>query len=181
MTAQTWDNEQKRPGVIGVTPAMGTTLVGGHSMAKSTCSVDGCDRVVQARGWCHPHYARWHTYGDLRLDVPMVRRIRGPKLDPFWSRVDRSGGPDACWPMLGTRGDYGRVLSGGRRVGAHRWAWEQAHGPIPVGMVVMHGCDNPPCVNVAHLSLGTQMENIADRVRKGRSARGACNPGKALA
>lgn len=111
----------------------------------------------------------------------MVRRARGTKRDPFWSRVDRSGGPDACWPVLNAGDDYGRVLVGSRRVGAHRVAWEMAHGPIPDGMVVMHGCDNPPCVNVAHLSLGTQLDNIADRVRKGRSARGAANPGKAVA
>lgn len=176
-----WDNQQKRPGVIGVTPAMVSTLEGSANVAKSICSVAGCDRPVKALSWCHPHYSRWWAHGDLRLDVPMVRRIRGSKQSPFWSRVDRSGGPNACWPVRGAGNDYGRVLVGGRRVGAHRYAWEQERGPIPDGMVVMHGCDNPPCVNVAHLSLGTQVENIADRVRKGRSARGNRNPGKALA
>ena len=167
--------------MIGVTPAMVSTWTRGTDMAKSTCSVDGCDRPLKALGWCHPHYSRWRAHGDLRLDVPMVRRARGTKRDPFWSRVDRSGGPDACWPVLNAGDDYGRVLVGSRRVGAHRVAWEMAHGPIPDGMVVMHGCDNPPCVNVAHLSLGMQLDNIADRVRKGRSARGAANPGKAVA
>jgi hypothetical protein len=150
-------------------------------MEQRTCSVDGCERPVKAFGWCHPHYSRWRAHGDLRLDVPMVRRVRGTKRDPFWSRVDRSGGDDACWPVIGVGNDYGRVLVGGRdgvRWMAHRWSWTLANGPIPDGMVVMHRCDNPPCVNPGHLSLGTQLENIADRVSKGRSATGLRNRGR---
>ena len=46
-----------------------------------------------------------------------------------------------------------------RETFAHRWTWEQANGPIPRGMVVMHICDNPPCVELSHLRLGTHAEN----------------------
>ncbi len=53
---------------------------------------------------------------------------------------------------------------------AHRWAWVQAHGEIPAGMCVLHRCDNPPCINVAHLFLGTKSDNNVDRRTKGRSA-----------
>ena len=62
---------------------------------------------------------------------------------------------------------------GNRR--AHRWAWEQAHGPIPDGMQVLHRCDNPPCINVAHLFLGTPADNMADRDAKGHTATGDRN------
>lgn len=60
---------------------------------------------------------------------------------------------------------YGGV---GKNGYAHRAVWEAERGPIPPGMVVMHVCDNPPCVNVEHLRLGTQAENVADMDAKGR-------------
>ena len=67
---------------------------------------------------------------------------------------------------------YGYVSSAERREYgtplAHRVAWIKANGPIPDGMKILHSCDNPPCVNLAHLSVGTQSKNIADAVARGR-------------
>ena len=53
-------------------------------------------------------------------------------------------------------------------VAVHRWVWEQINGPIPVGMVVMHTCDNPPCFLYEHLMLGTRSDNQRDMIAKGR-------------
>lgn len=50
----------------------------------------------------------------------------------------------------------------------HRAMFELTHGPIPKGMVVMHQCDNPACININHLSLGSQHDNMTDRDAKGR-------------
>ena len=54
---------------------------------------------------------------------------------------------------------------------AHRVVWEHHNGPIPAGLLVMHSCDNPPCVEIGHLSAGTPAANSHDMVGKGRSPR----------
>ena len=51
---------------------------------------------------------------------------------------------------------------------AHRLVWMQDNGPLASGQVIMHACDNPACVNPAHLSRGTQKDNSADMMAKGR-------------
>lgn len=90
----------------------------------------------------------------------------------FWAKVDRRG-PDECWPWLaGTDKDgYGKfvVTRDGRHVDirAHRFALELAIGPIG-DLHVIHSCDNPPCCNARHLRAGTNQENTADKMRKGR-------------
>lgn len=85
--------------------------------------------------------------------------------------VDRSGGPDACWPWTRSRTDdgYGKVSLGksGTMGRAHRVAYELAVGPIPDGLVVCHRCDSPSCCNPAHLFVGTVTENNHDRDAKG--------------
>jgi HNH endonuclease len=77
--------------------------------------------------------------------------------------------PD-CVHFQGSRNrkGYGRKRFNGTTGLAHRWAWEQANGPIPPGMQVLHRCDNPPCINIDHLYLGTHIDNMADRRRRGR-------------
>ena len=94
-----------------------------------------------------------------------------PNPDVFWKSVDRTGGPDACWPWTGFKDDDGYGRYGRQR--AHRVAYKLAIGPIPAGFLVRHvTCDNPPCCNPVHLAIGTAADNSADMVAKGRQAKG---------
>lgn len=98
----------------------------------------------------------------------------------FWEKVsipEDSG----CWRWIGQdHGGYGRieVRRDGRRilVYAHRLSWEIHHSAIPDGKHVLHSCDNPSCVNPAHLFLSDQRANNADKIRKGRQAKGVQFP-----
>jgi len=104
-----------------------------------------------------------------------MTRKRVPLEDRFWSMVNKRK-PNECWPWTGflDRDGYGRIRKGGRqpKLGAHRIAWQLAHGAIPDGLCVLHHCDNPFCMNPKHLFLGTHADNAQDRDNKGRQAKG---------
>jgi len=96
-----------------------------------------------------------------------------PLEERFWNKVNKTS-PAGCWIWTASRGSagYGQFLLKERPIGAHRVAWELTKGLIPLGLYVCHKCDNKLCVNPQHLFLGTQADNIADMVSKGRQAKG---------
>lgn len=101
---------------------------------------------------------------------------RRPVGERFWKFVEPIPEGDGCWIWTGsqTPKGYGYFwFTGGKWRSAHRASWEIHNGPIPDGLHVLHRCDNPPCVNPAHLFLGTGLDNSRDCYRKGRAKLGA--------
>ena len=84
----------------------------------------------------------------------------------FWTKAEAT---ETCWNWkwsCGPKG-YGTLGHRGKTMRAHRVAYELVNGEIPKGKSVLHSCDNPKCVNPDHLWIGTQQDNMIDRIKKG--------------
>lgn len=121
--------------------------------AGMTCLAEGCTRDAWAKGLCGTHLSRLKRRGTIVY-------VRPTAHDRFWAKVLIT---DTCWLWTGAlnRQGYGRF----ENVFAHRWAFEEANGPIPP---MPNGkpspldhlvCDNPPCVRPDHLVISTPREN----------------------
>lgn len=142
---------------------------------RTPCSIPECAATASTRrrGWCGPHYRRWKAHGDPRAGrgfapgVSLKERLR--------LLSDHSGGPDSCWPWVGTRAKNGYALMSwqGETLRVSHLVFTAHHGqpPPPEKPFVLHTCDNPPCVNPKHLWAGTARDNVQDMIRKGRDAR----------
>lgn len=135
-------------------------------MNQTTCSIDGCDRKLVARGYCHRHYCEARRNG-----MPVVLGTI-PVEDRFWSKVDKDG---ECWNWIARRdaNGYGVFSLHGKTSLAHRVSWELTQGEAPPReMEIDHACRNSSCVNPDHLKLADRsrnMQNQSDKGHKGRN------------
>lgn len=96
----------------------------------------------------------------------------GTPQDRFWKYVNKKD-EENCWEWTGHRNGLGYgtfTVKNTTRVLAHRFSYKINKGEIPKGYLVLHSCDNPPCVNIKHLWLGSDLDNAHDRDKKGRQA-----------
>lgn len=130
-----------------------------------------------AHGLCAKCYMRRRraqssTYaGRAPIGTSYLMALRAPDLweDRFWEKVDK-GGDCHVWTGTKTKSGYGMFFVAGKTLLAHRLV-ACLNGVDPLAQVVMHSCDNPSCVNPAHLSEGTHKLNSDDMVAKGRQPR----------
>lgn len=135
------------------------------------CLVLGCDALAMGRGMCTKHYRRVLQHGDPDIVIKQAPEPIAARFSRFYSAK-----PNGCWEWIGylDKRGYGQFrLDKDKNRSAHRVSWELAFGPIPEGFCVLHKCDNAACVYPGHLFLGTQLDNIADRDIKGRTAKGS--------
>jgi hypothetical protein len=156
---------------------------------RRICEIQGCERPNAIKGLCEAHAGRLARNGDTEADVP-IRPHSSPALERFGAKVNREGpipahrlelGPCAEWTGALQSAGYGSFGAGEGSAGpvlAHKWAWEQEHGPVPDGFELDHlchngsGCAGGPecvhrrCVNLAHL------EPVPHRVNSQRGETG---------
>jgi len=107
------------------------------------------------------------------VDLNMILTTADKKR--FWDKIDKNGPitnrKDRCWLWTASTvgGGYGGFHLDGSTIGAHKISYEIHYGCIPKKKLVLHSCDNPPCVRPEHLFCGTQKDNMHDMIKKGRA------------
>lgn len=150
-------------------------------------------------GYCHcgcgqktriaPHTST--TYGwvkgqPLKYILHHQAHMRTPLSKRLWDRVSVTQNPGECWEWAGSvnkKTGYGQISESGdkrKMLLVHRVAYILTYGEIPNGLFVLHSCDNKKCCNPKHLFLGTQQDNMTDKVSKGRQVKGEQRSGHKL-
>lgn len=137
------------------------------------CAFKDCERDAKSKGYCDMHYRRLlkrgnvNDYGSKKVDIGNATERFNKKYQIqengcwLWTGGTRLNGKGVAYPRHWTD-DF-------KSMGAHRFAYELAHGEIPKAMYVCHKCDTPLCVNPDHLFVGTHHDNMRDMVQKKRS------------
>lgn len=144
----------------------GDPLLGARK-TPGECSAEECDRTAESRGFCVMHYKRMKRNGTLGLK----RKYYRTNEDAFAAHATGDSGDCLVWTGATTKDGYGRMQVDARPAFAHRYAWEQANGPIPIGMYVDHMCHNPSCVRVSHLRVVRPRHNSQNRKGADRGSR----------
>lgn len=147
-------------------------------MTKRTCSTQDCQKPHYGRGWCRFHYQRAYLSGNLEAQ-PRTLAKPTDSLDARLRNIGWTVTESGCWEWNGAKDNHGygqMAVNRGRPWKAYRIAYE-AWVKVPADNVdICHKCDNPPCINPAHLFEGTRQANVDDMIAKKRHANGERRP-----
>lgn len=147
-------------------------------MTKRTCSTQDCQKTHYGRGWCRFHYQRAYLSGNLEAQ-PRTLAKPTDSLDARLRNIGWTVTESGCWEWNGAKDNhgYGQMAVNRRRPWkAYRIAYE-AWVKVPADNVdICHSCDNPACINPAHLFEGTRQVNVDDMIAKKRHANGERRP-----
>lgn len=142
------------------------------SIQNETCSVSGCDRPIDRRGWCTSHYQRWRKHGD-----PTAGRTTPGEPLEFFREVVLLYDGDECltWPYATGDHGYAHLWLDQRVQRVSRLVCKEQHGPAPSPEhEAAHSCGNGHlgCVSKQHISWKTPAQNSRDRIVHGTQVRG---------
>lgn len=141
---------------------------------KMPCSVEGCERLSWARGWCRKHYARWRSHGDPRIVLVQMATAGDPAA--FLAEALKHETDDCLlWPYASNGVGYGQINIKGKKYLVHRLVCENAHGAAPKDKPLsVHSCGNghQGCISPRHLRWASAKENSMDMIQHGRSGKG---------
>lgn len=117
----------------------------------------------------------------MQMELHTMYQYTAHPVEPeirFWNKVNKNGSipkhrPELghCWEWTASLSEwgYGNFRMKGKTLKSNRLAWQFTYGDIPDGLQALHKCDNPKCCNPEHLFLGTNKDNVDDKVNKGRA------------
>lgn len=135
---------------------------------KLSCTIDGCNDAVLAKGFCMKHYWRNHRHGSPHAHPDND----GEPLAWLQRHANWRGDDCLIWPFARNRSGYGSLRYQGRTMGAHRAMCFESYGaPADAGMEAAHSCGNGHlgCANPLHLRWATPQANVSDRIQHGRN------------
>ena len=108
----------------------------------------------------------------MAVDLIHSEKLFYKQRKPIIYYVDKNGCHIEIMHSSPWNRGYLSIYRNGKSYAMHRYLYEKKYGPIPKGLILRHVCDNPSCINVAHLKVGTQQDNMNDMCERGRHAKG---------